>query len=115
MRCFSSISDFDSASSAHFRPESLQRFINIIQIELFVFMQRVIRANWSKWYNSRNLIGHIFMMQMFSNQVRVLIRLLEPISVPNHPRYSFILFKLNSICTHAKSVLGPIGVSGIFT
>ena len=41
MWCFPSISGFDSASSAHFRPESLQRFINFIQIELFELMQRV--------------------------------------------------------------------------
>ena len=32
---------FDSASKSHFRPESHQRFINFIQIELFVLMQRV--------------------------------------------------------------------------
>ena len=41
MQMFPSISSFDSASSAHFRPESHQRFINFIQIELFVLMQRV--------------------------------------------------------------------------
>ena len=41
MQMFPSISGFDSASSAHFRPESLQRFINSIQIEHFVHMQRV--------------------------------------------------------------------------
>ena len=41
MQMFSFNLGFDSASSAHFRPESLQKFINFIQIELFVLMQRV--------------------------------------------------------------------------
>ena len=40
MQMFPSISGFDSASRAHFFSESLQRFINFIQIELFVLMQR---------------------------------------------------------------------------
>ena len=41
MQMFPSISGFDSASSAHFRPESLQRLINYIQIEHFVLKQRM--------------------------------------------------------------------------
>ena len=41
MQMFPSISVFDLASSAHFRPESLQRFIDFIQIEHFVPMKRV--------------------------------------------------------------------------
>ena len=41
MQKFSFNFGFDSASSAHFFPESLQRFINFIQIKLFVLMQRV--------------------------------------------------------------------------
>ena len=41
MQMFSFNFGFDSASSAHFRTESLQRFINFIQIKLFVLMQRV--------------------------------------------------------------------------
>ena len=54
-----------------------------------------IRANWSKWYNSLNWT-YLYDADVF-HQFRVLIRLLEPISVPNHPRYSFILFKLNTL------------------
>ena len=41
MQMFSSISGFDSGSRAHFRPESLQRFIYSNQIEHFVLMERV--------------------------------------------------------------------------
>ena len=54
-----------------------------------------IRANWSKWYNSLNWT-YLYDADVFL-QFRVLIRLLEPISVPNHPRYSLILCKLNSL------------------
>ena len=41
MQMFSINFGFDSASRAHFRPESLQRFIYFIQIQHFVLMQRV--------------------------------------------------------------------------
>ena len=44
-----------------------------------------------------HLIGHIFMMQMDSFNFRVLIRVLELISVPNHSRDSFILIKFNTL------------------
>ena len=40
MQMFSSISGFDSGSLAHFRPESVQRFICFNQIEHFVLMER---------------------------------------------------------------------------
>ena len=54
-----------------------------------------IRAIWNKWYNSLNWT-YLYDADVF-HQFRVLIRLLEPISVPNHPRFSFILFKLNTL------------------
>ena len=102
---FPSNSGFDSASTAHFRPESLQRFINFIQIELLYSCKECIRANWSKWYISLNWT-YLYDADVFP-RFRVLIRLLLPISVPNHSRDSLILFKLN-FCTHAKSVLGQL-------
>ena len=43
-----------------------------------------------------HLIGHIFMMQMDSS-IRVLIRVLELISVPNESRDSFILIKFSTL------------------
>ena len=54
-----------------------------------------IRANWNKWYNSLNWT-YLYDADVF-HQFRVLIRLQEPISVQNHPRYSYILFKLNTL------------------
>ena len=52
-----------------------------------------------------HLIGHIFMMQMYSFNFGVLIRVLELISVPNHSRDSFILirFKPLSSCPEIVS------------
>ena len=54
-----------------------------------------IRAIWTKWYNSLNWT-YLYDADVF-HQFLVLIRILEPIFVPNHPRYSFILFKLNTL------------------
>ena len=69
------------------------------------------RANWSKWYNSL-IWTYLYDADVF-NQFRVLIRLLEPISVPIYSRDSFNLLN-STLCTHANCVLGPIGVSGMF-
>ena len=45
-RCFLSISGYDSVSGAHFRPESVQRFIYFIQIGHFVLRRRVCWYHW---------------------------------------------------------------------
>ena len=39
MQMFSSISDFDSDSRPHFRPESFQRFIYFNKIQHFLLME----------------------------------------------------------------------------
>ena len=39
MQMFSSISDFDSDSRAHFRSETFQRFIHFYNIQHFVLME----------------------------------------------------------------------------
>ena len=54
-----------------------------------------IWANWSKWCVSLNMT-YLYDADVFL-QFRVLIRLLVPISVPNHTRDSLIVFKLNSL------------------
>ena len=58
-----------------------------------------------------HLIGHIFMMQMDSFNLCVLIRVLELISVPNHSRDSFILIKFNTLssCLEIVSVHWNLG------
>ena len=69
-----------------------------------------IRANWSKWYNSL-IWTYLYDADVFL-QFRGLIRLLVPISVPNHTRDSLIFSNWN-LCTHAKSGFGPFWISGI--
>ena len=61
-----------------------------------------IRANWNKWYNSLNWT-YLYDADVF-HQFRVLIRLLVPISVPNHSRDSLILFKLNSLYSFKECI-----------
>ena len=86
---------FDSASRAHFLPESIQRFIYFIKFNTLYSCKECIRAIWLKWYNSLNWT--YFYNAVVFHQLWVLIRLLERISVPNHSRDSFILFKLNTL------------------
>ena len=64
MQMFPSISGFDSGSMAHFRPELVQSFICFNQIEHFVLMERVLVSIGDCGIN--HIIGHNFMMQMFS-------------------------------------------------
>ena len=59
-----------------------------------------------------HLIGHIFMMQMDSFLLRVLIRVLELISVPNHSRDSFTLIKFNTLSS-CPEIVSVFGVSGV--
>ena len=60
-------------------------------------MERVFSVNWSQWYKSLNQT-YLYHADVFF-QFRVLFRLLELISVPNHSRDSFISFKLNTLYT----------------
>ena len=62
-----------------------------------------IRANWSKWYISLNQI-YLYDVDVFL-QFRVLIRLLVPISVPNHSRDSFISLKLNTLYSCKECII----------
>ena len=90
-RCFPSISGFDSSSSANFRPESLQKFIILFKLNTLYSCKECIIG----------VSGIIHLLDIFYDadvfKFRVLIRLLERISVPNHSRDSFILFKLNTL------------------
>ena len=69
--------------------------IILFKLNTLYSCKECIRANWSNWYVSLNLT-YLYDTDVF-NQFRVLIRLLEPISVPIQCRDSFILFKLNSL------------------
>ena len=58
------------------------------------------------------LIGHISNDADGFLQFRVLIRVLELISVPNHSRDSFILIEFNTLSS-VRRLLVSIGVSGV--
>ena len=96
-RCFSSISGFDSDSRAHFRTESVQRLINYNKIEYFVHRRRVVNFKWKYSFMYLNWT-YPYDSDVFL-QFRVLIRILEPNSVSNQSRDSFILIKLNTLST----------------
>ena len=57
-----------------------------------------------------HLIGHLSMMQMFSFNFRVLIRIQELISIRNQSRDSFILLKMNTL-HYGKSSWESIRIS----
>ena len=67
------------------------------QIEHFVHMEIVFSVNQSQCIKSLNWT-YLFDAEVFL-QFRVLIWVLELISLPNHSRDSFILIKLNSLYT----------------
>ena len=54
MQLFPLISGFDSASKAHFRPETFQRFIFLIKLNTLFSWKECVRPNWSVWYKSPN-------------------------------------------------------------
>ena len=95
-RWFLSISGFDSVSGAHFCPESFQRFIYIIQIGHFVLRRRVCWHHWEVVLYFTELDISLWCRWFF--QFLVLIRFLVLISVPNHSRDSFIIFRLDTLC-----------------
>ena len=65
MQMFSFNFGFDSASRAHFRPESIQRFIYFIKFNTLYSCKEWIRAILH-FVCIIHLIGHIFIMQLFS-------------------------------------------------
>ena len=64
----------------------------------------IVSVHWSQWCNSHNWT-YLYDADVFL-QFRVLIRVLELISVPNHSRDSFILIKFNPLspCPEIVSV-----------
>ena len=91
---------FYSDSRAHFRSESVQRLINNNKIEYFVHRRRVVNFKWKYSFMYLNWT-YPYDSDVFL-QFRVLIRILEPICVPNQSRDSFTLIKLNALSTGAE-------------
>ena len=68
MQMFFLISGFDSGSLAHYRSDTVQRFIYLIKVEHFVLMESV--SSHPLFSVLVYLIGHIFMMQMFFFEIK---------------------------------------------
>ena len=65
-------------------------------------MERVFDVNWSQWHRSLNWT-YLYDADVFL-LFRVMIRILELISAPNHSRDSYILIKLNTLYTWKQCV-----------
>ena len=74
--------------------ESRDSFI-LIKFNTLSIWREIVIVHWSQWFNSLNRT-YLYDADGFL-QFRVLIRVLELISVPNESRDSFILIKLNSL------------------
>ena len=74
--------------------ESRDSFI-LIEFNTLSSWREVVRVHWILWCNSLNWT-YLYDADRFL-QFRVLIRVLEPISVPNESRDSFILIKFNTL------------------
>ena len=94
-RCFLSIFDFVSDSRPHFRPESVQRFINFNKMGYFVHKRSVCKDQWELVFPFTKLEISIWCGCFLS--IFVLIRILDLISDPNQSRDSYILIKLDTL------------------
>ena len=78
-----------------FVPNHSRNSLILFKLNTLYSCKECIRAIWSKWYNPLNWT-YLYNADVF-HQLRVLIRLLERIFVPNHSRNSLSLFKLNTL------------------
>ena len=88
----------------HFRSESFQRFIYFNKFNTLSSCPEIVSVHWKLGSNSLNWT-YLYDADVFL-QFRVLIRVLELISVPNHSKDSCILIKFNplSSCPEIVSV-----------
>ena len=110
-RWIPSISSFDSVSRPHFRSEWPLRFIYFIKIQHFDPMERDCLVHSIYWCNSLNC-AYFYDADGFL-QFRLMIRVLELISVPNESWDSHILIKFNTL-TQWSEIVRSIGFTGVF-
>ena len=75
-------------------PNQSRKSLNLIKLNIRLSWKECVDVNWSQWHRSLNWT-HLYDADVFL-QFRVMIRILELISVPNQSRDSFILIKLNT-------------------
>ena len=74
----------------------------LIKLNTLYSWKECVSVNWRQWYKSLNWT-YLYDADGFL-QFRVLIRVLEPISVPNQSRDSCILIKLNTLYSWKECV-----------
>ena len=74
----------------------------LIKLNTLYSWKECVSVNWSQWYKSHNWT-YLYDADVFL-QFRVLSRVIELFSVPNHTRESFILIKLNTQYSWRESV-----------
>ena len=89
--------------------ESWDSFI-LIKFNTLSSWWEIVSVHWSVWCNSLNWT-YLYDADGFL-QFRVLIRVLELISVPNESWDSFILYN-STLCPHGGRLLVFIGVCGV--
>ena len=104
-------SGFDTVSRPHFRSEWLLRFIYFNKIQHFDPMERDCLVHSIYWCNSLNC-AYFYDADGFL-QFRLMIRVLELISVPNESWDSYILIKFNTL-TQWSEIVRSIGFTGVF-
>ena len=82
--------------------ESRDSFI-LIKFNTLSIWREIVSVHWSQWFNSLNWT-YLYDADGFL-QFRVLIRVLELISVPNESRDSFILIKFNTLSIWREIVI----------
>ena len=75
-------------------PNHSRDILTLIKLNTLHSWKGCVRVNSNFWYNSLNWLNLYDAIAFF--QFRVLIRILEVISIPNHSRDSFILLKLKT-------------------
>ena len=76
-------------------PNHSRDSIILIKLNTLHSWKECVRFNSNSWYNSLNWLNFYHADAFF--QFRLLIRILDVISIPNHSRDSFILIKLNTL------------------
>ena len=76
-------------------PNESRDSIILIKFNTLSIQREIVSVHWSQWFNSLNWT-YLYDADGFL-QFRVLIRVLEHISVPNESRDSFILIKFNTL------------------
>ena len=83
-------------------PNQSRKSFNLIKLNIWFSWKECVDVNWSQWHRSLNWT-YLYDADVFL-QFRVMIRILDLISVPNQSRDSFILINLNTLYSWKECV-----------